>query len=117
MKRALITGAARGIGKASAEHFLREGSRAGLVDEDGEALAQTAGELRGNGRDVLSFVCDVADEEAVAHATGQAAERFDGLDVVVPNAAMQLVGEDDRADRLEHSVWQRTLDVNLTASS
>ena len=43
-----------------------------------------------------------------------AVEAFGGLDVVVANAATQLVGEDDRADRLDAAVWQRTLDVNLT---
>ena len=42
--------------------------------------------------------------------------RFGGLDVVVPNAAVQLTGHDDRADRLDADVWRRTLDANLTGA-
>src|SRR4051794_13391020 len=63
---------------------------------------------------MVALVADVSDEAAVEAAFARATEELGGLDVVVANAATQLVGQDDRADRLDARVWQRTLDVNLT---
>jgi 3-oxoacyl-[acyl-carrier protein] reductase len=104
-KRAFVTGGARGIGRATVERFLAEGARVASLDIEVEA-AEGALALRG----------DVADEQAVERAFAEARNAFGGLDVVVPNAATQLAGEDDRADRLDRAVWQRTLDVNLTGA-
>ncbi len=87
------------------ERFLAAGAQVASLDVAPEA-AGGALALRG----------DVADEQAVAAAVGEAVVAFGGLDVVVANAATQLVGEDDRADRLELATWQRTLDVNLTGA-
>lgn len=103
-KRALVTGAARGIGRATAERFLAEGARVAAVDLE-ESSAGT-----------VALVADVADEAAVEGAFAAATYALGGLEVVVVNAAAQLVGEDDRADRLELEAWQRTLDVNLTGA-
>src|SRR5439155_1679883 len=104
-KRAFVTGGARGIGRATVERFLAEGAQVASLDIDDET-AEGALVLRG----------DVADEQAVERAFAEAGRAFGGLDAIVPNAATQLVGEDDRADRLDRAVWQRTLDVNLTGA-
>ena len=112
-KRAIVTGAARGIGRAIAERLTLEGTRVALVDVDADALR---GAARALGGDALALHADVRDEDAVRDAVEQAAARWDGLDVVVANAAIQLVGSDDRADRLDRAVWQETLDVNLTGA-
>lgn len=112
-KRVLVTGAARGIGRAAALRFAREGARVALLDIDGEAVAAAAGEV---GEGALALEADVSDEQVVEEAVGEAVAGFGGLDVVVPNAATQLVGRDDRADRVEREVWQRTVDVNLTGA-
>jgi NAD(P)-dependent dehydrogenase (short-subunit alcohol dehydrogenase family) len=109
-KRALITGAAKGIGRAAAERFAAEGAQVALLDVD-EAVGGVAEPISG-----VSLVADVADEAAVEDAVARACEAFGGLDVVVANAATQLVGADDRADRLELETWRRTLDVNLTGA-
>jgi 3-oxoacyl-[acyl-carrier protein] reductase len=84
-----------------------------LVDIDTDALENTAREA---GERALALQADVADEAAVADALDRAASGWGGLDAVIVNAATQLVGRDDRAERLAADVWQRTLDVNLTGA-
>jgi NAD(P)-dependent dehydrogenase (short-subunit alcohol dehydrogenase family) len=110
-RRALITGAAHGIGRATAGRLAAEGAQVALVDVDADAVATAGAEL---GRHALAIIADVSDESAVESAFAAAADAWGGLDVVVANAATQLVGHDARADRLDRETWQRTLDVNLT---
>ncbi|HEX4760908.1 MAG TPA: SDR family NAD(P)-dependent oxidoreductase [Thermoleophilaceae bacterium] len=105
-KRALVTGAARGIGAATAERLLSEGARVALLDIEPVTSARSAIALR----------ADVSDEAAVGEAVARAVEAFGGLDIVVANAATQLVGRDDSIDRLELDAWRRTVDVNLTGA-
>jgi 3-oxoacyl-[acyl-carrier protein] reductase len=109
-KRAVITGAASGIGRATAVRFAAEGARAACVDVDEQGLADLAAEI---GSAVVPLPCDVTEEEQVERAVGEAVERFGGLDIVVANAGIEHSG-DGRVDQLDLSVWQRTLDVNLT---
>jgi NAD(P)-dependent dehydrogenase (short-subunit alcohol dehydrogenase family) len=112
-KRAIVTGAASGIGRAIVERLVVEGARVALVDSDAGALDEAAAAA---GEGAIALPADVRDEDAVRDAVAHAAAGWDGLDVVVANAAVQLVGSDDRADRLERDVWQETLDVNLTGA-
>jgi NAD(P)-dependent dehydrogenase (short-subunit alcohol dehydrogenase family) len=108
-RRALVTGAARGIGRAVAQRLLADGARVALVDVDG--AREAAEEIGG-----LGLEADVADERALAQAFTHAADDFGGVDIVVANAAIQLHGDDNRADRLDLPVWRRTVDVNLTGA-
>lgn len=112
-KRAIVTGAARGIGLAIAERLAAEGALVALVDADADALREAAAAL---GEGALALHADVSDEEALRAAVEQAVARWSRLDVVVANAAVQLVGSDDRVDRLSRAAWQQTLDVNLTGA-
>jgi 3-oxoacyl-[acyl-carrier protein] reductase len=102
--RALVTGGASGIGRAVAERLSAEGARVATVD----IAAGAPGDL--------ALVADVSDEAALQDAVAQATSAFGGLDLIVPNAAVQLTGRDDRADRLDLEAWQRTIDVNLTGA-
>jgi NAD(P)-dependent dehydrogenase (short-subunit alcohol dehydrogenase family) len=113
-KRAIITGAGMGMGRAAAIRFVGEGARVGLIDRDETAVADTAAEIERAGGDGLVLVADVTDEEQVAAAVDRTVAEWGGLDIVVANAGVQLAGQDDRADRLSLEVWQRTIDINLT---
>ncbi len=115
-KRAIITGAGSGIGRAAAVRFADAGARVGLVDLDEAKGAETASAVSDVGGESLLLVADVTREEAIDGAVRRAVEAWGGLDVVVANAAVLLAGQDGRVDGLDLAVWQRTLDVNLTGA-
>jgi NAD(P)-dependent dehydrogenase (short-subunit alcohol dehydrogenase family) len=109
--RALVTGAGAGIGRAVALRLAAEGARVAVVDVDAGRCRSVAQEVGGP-----ALVADVADEAAVEDAFAEARTVLGGLELIVPNAAVQLTGRDDRADRLNLADWQRTVDVNLTGA-
>ncbi|HEY2788005.1 MAG TPA: SDR family NAD(P)-dependent oxidoreductase [Gaiellales bacterium] len=113
-KRSIVTGAGSGMGRAAAVRFAAEGARVGLIDLDADAAAAVAAEIEAAGGEALVLQADVRSEDDVSAAIGRAAAAWDGLDVIVANAGVQLAGQDDRADRLALDVWQRTIDINLT---
>ena len=85
MRVALITGAARGIGLATAKRFLEDGWKVALLDIDGPAQMAAADALA-RPDDVLPLIADVAVEAEVDAAVEQVAERFGRLDALVNNA-------------------------------
>jgi NAD(P)-dependent dehydrogenase (short-subunit alcohol dehydrogenase family) len=111
-RRALVTGAANGIGRATALRLVYEGARVAFVDIEEEPLRAAAAEAVG---DAHSLVADVRDEEAIARATRSAEERFGGIDLVIANAAVEPA-DDARADQLDLDVWRRVIDTNLTGT-
>jgi NAD(P)-dependent dehydrogenase (short-subunit alcohol dehydrogenase family) len=117
-KRVLITGAAKGIGKATAVHFARAGARVALMDRDEESLAATVNDIAKDTTDagadrVLPLVADVARSAEVARGVDAAIERFGGLDVVVTNAGISFA----RAiDQYRDAEWDQILSVNLNGA-
>jgi glucose 1-dehydrogenase len=86
-KVAVITGAARGIGRACAERFLSDGCKVVISDVDGDNLARTAGEL-GRPDDLRTIVCDVAKRADVDRLVATAVKEFGRIDIMVNNAGV-----------------------------
>jgi NAD(P)-dependent dehydrogenase (short-subunit alcohol dehydrogenase family) len=109
-KSALITGAARGIGLATARRFLADGFRVALLDIDGETLERSVAAL-GEPERTLALICDVALPDRVEAAVGEMKARFGALDALVNNAGVAVFKPALDTTLAE---FQRTLDVNLT---
>jgi NAD(P)-dependent dehydrogenase (short-subunit alcohol dehydrogenase family) len=85
---AVVTGAAKGIGRATAELFAREGARLIVTDIDGDGLRQMCGSLSESGGDVEAVVGDVSRPEDARRMIGAAVGRHGRLDVLVANAGI-----------------------------
>ena len=110
-KTAIVTGGARGIGKAIAARLAAEGARVAIVDlAPKEAVAATAGELSADGAQVLPFHCDVSDYAAVGAMVADVGEAFGDIDILVNNAGIVI-----RKPILDVTPqeWDRVLDTNL----
>ena len=111
-KVAIVTGAAAGIGEATAELFAEEGARVAIVDVDpaGEQVAQR---LRQSGAEALFVRGDVASEDDVRGAVATVEQTFGRLDVLINNAAVfVLKGLDASVEE-----WRRSLDVNVIGTA
>jgi NAD(P)-dependent dehydrogenase (short-subunit alcohol dehydrogenase family) len=108
-RRALITGAARGIGALTAQRLSERGVQVALLGLEPDKLAETAAKCN----DAPWFECNVADREQVDTAVAQAVERLGGLDIAIANAGigaqMTLIDGDP-------SVWDAQIAVNLNGT-
>jgi len=113
-KRAVVTGAGSGIGRATALTCAREGARVGVLDMDAAAAKGATTDVEVAGGEALTLVADLTDESQVEAAVARATVAWGGLDCIIGCAGVQLAGLDDRADRLPLEIWRRTIDINLT---
>ena len=112
-KIAIVTGAASGMGRATAHLFADEGARLAIVDINDDGLQAVAQEIRDAGGDVRAWAIDIADGDAIATMVKEAVEHFGGLDILVNNAGVALPAPIDSDDY--ETNWATTLQVNLTA--
>jgi NAD(P)-dependent dehydrogenase (short-subunit alcohol dehydrogenase family) len=106
-KSVLVTGAARGIGKAVAAHFARHGARVALLDRDSEPLNAAAAET---GADALVLVADVSCAAQVTVAVETVVERLGAIDVLVNNAGIHFARS---VDAYTDEEWDRIFSVNV----
>ena len=111
-KVAVVTGGARGIGRAVVEEFVHEGAKVGILDIWDEGMADTARWVRDQGGEVHTVHADVSDREAVNAAVAEIAEEL-GPPVILVNSAAVLTNV-ARIEQMDQALWQRDLDVNLT---
>lgn len=112
---AIVTGAASGMGRATARLFADQGARLGLLDKNAEALEEVAEEIRAAGHEVFSVTVDLADRQSVVASVEQVAAHFDGIDILVNNAGLLIPGEVD-GDNYEQS-WDTSIAVMATAQA
>jgi 3-oxoacyl-[acyl-carrier protein] reductase len=118
-KRAIVTGSASGIGRATAQLLADDGARVAVVDLGQERVATVVDELRGaHGDDAAAgWVIDVTDPEQVARLVDGVVEGFGGVDILVNNAGISRPAGADASDVDFDDVWAATLAVNLTAQA
>ncbi|GAA2260341.1 oxidoreductase [Streptomyces ruber] len=110
-----VTGAARGIGAATARRLAQEGARVLVTDVDAEAAEKTAAGLREEGLAARAYGCDVGDRRSVEAAVAHAVDAFGSLDVLVNNAygcSPDAPLFEDEPDE----TWARDLDLTLTGA-
>ena len=105
-KRAFITGAAKGIGRAAALLFAREGARVAIADIDEEGGAATAAAAGEAGGEALFIAADMTDGAVAAAALEEAAARFGGLDVLYNNAGGATPADGPVTEAPEEEFWR-----------
>ncbi|HEY8949573.1 MAG TPA: SDR family NAD(P)-dependent oxidoreductase [Rhizomicrobium sp.] len=104
-RAAIVTGAASGIGKATAQLFAEEGARVLAVDLPDKGLAA-------NHTNVVTFEKSVGDIDAAEKIVGEAVKRFGKLDILMNNAG---VSSSTRIEAMTEEIWQREININLSA--
>jgi len=107
---ALVTGAGRGIGRATALLLAKEGASLALCDIVQESVEKVAKEVEGLGRQALTARVDVARRSEVNEMVRRTVDRFGRIDILINNAGIAQVVS---IDQLSEPDWDRMLDVNL----
>ncbi|MCX5705738.1 MAG: 3-oxoacyl-[acyl-carrier-protein] reductase [Candidatus Omnitrophica bacterium] len=112
-KVALVTGGARGIGKAIAMTLARAGADIVIADVNLEEAQKTAGEIEGLGRKSMAISVDVTDYTKVEEAVNKILDKFTKLDILINNAG---ITKDNLLLRMGQQEWDAVLNVNLKGS-
>ena len=110
---AIVTGGGAGIGEAIARGFAREGARVVVAELDPKRGEKVAGEITKSGGHALFVRCDVASTVSVEALAAASKAKFGDADILVNNAAIQMIGHDSRTHEVSEEVWDRTMDINL----
>jgi 3-oxoacyl-[acyl-carrier protein] reductase len=111
--RVLITGAASGMGRATARVFADEGAIVAVTDFDGDGAEAVAAEIRGKGQKATAWRLDVADPAAIKQVADAVATAFGGIDIVINNAGISGISTID-GDGYE-ALWERHIAILLAS--
>ncbi|QPH55453.1 SDR family NAD(P)-dependent oxidoreductase [Pontivivens ytuae] len=113
-KVALVTGASRGIGEATARALAEEGAAVVLAARSSGRIGEIAESIRNDGGKALAATCDVADYASVESAVAQAVDAFGGLDILVNNAGViEPVATMAQSDPV---AWAQAFNINATGT-
>ena len=109
---AIVTGAGRGIGRATALELARLGADIVIAELDKPGAEKTAAEVQGLGRKALVLVTDVTKPDDLKAMADRTQKQFGRIDILINNAALPLT---TRFERISAAEWRQALEVNLTA--
>jgi 3-oxoacyl-[acyl-carrier protein] reductase len=109
-KVAVVTGAARGIGKAIVFALAREGVNPVIVDVDEQEAIKTANEINSMGRNSVAFKVDVSSFSQVEEMMAKVTEKYNRIDIMVNNAG---ITRDALLIRMKEEDWDKVLSINL----
>ena len=112
-KVALVTGAASGMGRATAHLFADEGAHVAVTDVNGDGVEAVVAEIKDAGSSAEGWTMDLADPARIKTVIDEVADRFGGLDILVNNAGISKHTTIDTDDYEE--IWDRHLDILLRA--
>jgi NAD(P)-dependent dehydrogenase (short-subunit alcohol dehydrogenase family) len=110
-KVALVTGAASGLGRASAQRLASEGAVVACVDLNTDAVDPVVKDIEDAGGRALALAADVGSSEALDAAVGRTVKAFGSLDICLANAGIASAAS---ATELSHDAWDRVIAINLT---
>jgi 3-oxoacyl-[acyl-carrier protein] reductase len=119
-KTIVITGAARGIGRALAVRFASQGAHIALLDLNAESLRAAAEQCAAYGVRAMTYALDVSVEEQISSTLDRVVQDFGGLDIIVNNAGivkdalLLKVKDGEVVGKMTLQQWQAVIDVNLT---
>ncbi len=112
-RKALVTGASRGLGKSIALILARAGAEVALTARDENALAETAAEIRADGGKAIALAADLGDPKVPSTLVEQAVKELGGLEILVNNAGL---GSSGAIETITEERWDEVLDTNLKAT-
>lgn len=112
-KVAVITGAGRGIGFATAKKMVSEGAKVVLVDVNAADLSNAAGLLEQTEQKVLTVCCDITDSEQVEKMVDLVIKQYGQIDILVNNAG---ITKDALIDKITNEQWSQVINTNLTGA-
>ena len=113
---AVVSGAANGIGRASALRLAREGADLVVIDREGDPLHAVAREIEGAGRQVLAITADWTDAGAVGEAFAAIRQRFGRIDVLFNNVGQSARERASEFHLSEEATWRFVIEVSLVAT-
>lgn len=109
-KVAIITGGAKGIGKACVETFAEEGTKVVIVDIDEKSGRNLEKKLSKKGKDIIFISCDISCSQPVQDMIRETVKTFGKIDILVNNAGIHI---SKSAEELSEEEWDRLIDINL----